>query len=79
MVVLWKVRRLARLPKSPMQAQKQLKGLVRCFERVSEEVIPEVLENIRQNYEILSRTNVLPTIVRTGNDEVYFTREEIVQ
>jgi len=63
-----------------MKAQKQLKDADEMLLRqVIGEVIPEVLEDIRQNHGILSRTNVLPTIVRTRDDEVYCTREKIVQ
>lgn len=80
MVLLWKVRCLARLPKYPTKVQKQLKDAGEMLlRRVRSEVIPEVLEDIRQNHGILSRTYVLPTIVRTGDDEVYFTRVEIMQ
>ena len=63
-----------------MKAQKQLKDAGEVpLRRVRSEVIPEVLEDNRQNHGILSQTNILPTIIRTGNDEVYFTREEVVQ
>lgn len=63
-----------------MKAQKQLKDADEVpLRRVRSEVIPEVLEDNRQNHGILSQTNILPTIIRTGNDEVYFTREEVVQ